>query len=109
VDDVLDYSGDRAGKTLFADLRDGKLTLPLVLAVERDAELRAPLARIFAGDREPVAAVSRAVVESGACAAVRLRAREHTKRAVSALDAVAMSPARSLLTGVAEALTARVA
>ena len=107
VDDVLDYSGERAGKNLFADLRDGKLTLPLVLAVAKDGELRAPLARIFAGDREPVAAVSRAVVESGACAEVRRRAQDHTKRAVSALDAVTMSPARSLLTGVAEALTAR--
>jgi octaprenyl-diphosphate synthase len=109
VDDVLDYSGERAGKNLFADLRDGKLTLPLVLAVEEDAALRAPLARIFEGDREPVAAVSRAVVESGACAAVRRRAQDHTKKAVVALEAVAMSPARSLLTGVAEALSARVA
>jgi octaprenyl-diphosphate synthase len=107
VDDVLDYSGERAGKNLFADLRDGKLTLPLVLAVAKDPDLRTPLARIFAGDREPVAAVSRAVVESGACAEVRRRAQEHTKKAVQALDGVAMSPARSLLTGVAEALSAR--
>ncbi len=109
VDDVLDYSGERAGKTLFADLRDGKLTLPLVLAVAKDAELRAPLARIFAGDREPVVAVSRAVVESGACSEVRKRAEGHTKKAVQALEGIAMSPARSLLTGVAEALSARMA
>jgi geranylgeranyl pyrophosphate synthase len=54
-----------------------------------------------------VVAVSRAVVESGACAEVRRRAQEHTKKAVAALEAVAMSPARSLLTGVAEALSAR--
>jgi octaprenyl-diphosphate synthase len=107
VDDVLDYSGERAGKNLYADLRDGKLTLPLVLAIAKDPELRAPVARIFGGDREPVVAVSRAVVESGACGEVRKRAQEHTKRAVLALEAVQMSPARSLLTGVAEALSAR--
>ena len=108
VDDVLDYSGERVGKNLFADLRDGKVTLPLVLAVAKDPDLRAPLGRIFAGDREPVAAVSRAVVESGACSEARRRAHEHTKKAVLALDAVAMSPGRALLTGVAEALSARV-
>ena len=108
VDDVLDYTGEGAGKTLFADLRDGKLTLPLVLAVAKDPDLSAPLARIFAGDRDPVASVSRAVVESGACGEVRRRAYEHTKKAVAALDAVSSSPARALLTGVAEALAARV-
>jgi len=38
---------------------------------------------------------------------VRRRAQERTKKAALALDPVAMSPARSLLTGVAEALSAR--
>jgi hypothetical protein len=68
-----------------------------VLAVADHPELGAPLKRIFAGDREPVAAVSRTVIESGACDEVRRRAREHTDRALRALEVVQRSPARSLL------------
>ncbi|HEX5100935.1 MAG TPA: polyprenyl synthetase family protein [Polyangiaceae bacterium] len=109
VDDVLDYTGETSGKTLFADLRQGKLTLPLVLAAAKDPALMTPLRRIFAGDQEPVALVSRAVTESGACDEVRRRAREHTTRAIQALEAVATSPARSLLASVANELAARAA
>jgi octaprenyl-diphosphate synthase len=107
VDDVIDYSGADSGKTLLSDLREGKLTLPLVLAVADRPELGAPLKRIFAGDREPVAFVSRAVIDSGACDEVRRRAREHTDRALGALEAVQRSPARSLLESVASELAAR--
>ncbi|MCK6573969.1 polyprenyl synthetase family protein [Myxococcota bacterium] len=41
VDDAIDLESDGAasGKTPFADLREGKLTWPLVVAVERDAGL----------------------------------------------------------------------
>ena len=109
VDDVLDYTAEASGKTLFADLRQGKLTLPLVLTAAKDPALMAPLRRIFAGDQEPVAQVSRSVAESGACDEVRRRAREHTSRAIGALEAVANSPARSLLASVASELAARAA
>jgi octaprenyl-diphosphate synthase len=109
VDDVLDYASENSGKTLYADLRQGKLTLPLVLAAARDSALMAPLRRIFAGDQEPVGQLSRAVVESGSCDEVRRRAREHTTRAIAALEAVATSPARSLLASVASELAARAA
>jgi octaprenyl-diphosphate synthase len=107
VDDVLDYTGEASGKTLFADLRQGKLTLPLVLAAKADPELMQPLKRIFAGDQEPVARLSQSVIASGACDEVRRRAREHTTRAIDALEIVTMSPARSLLTSVASELAAR--
>lgn len=41
VDDVLDLTGDPqvVGKSLFADLHEGKMTYPLLLAIERDAGL----------------------------------------------------------------------
>ncbi len=107
VDDVLDYGAESTGKSLFSDLREGKLTLPLVLAVAKNPELAAPLGRIFGGDREPVPTVSRLVLESGACDEVRSRAREHTARAIAALAVVAKSPARALLASVAEELAAR--
>jgi len=109
VDDVLDYSGSNTGKTLLTDLREGKLTLPLVLAVARMPELVQPLQRIYAGDGESVTLVSRAVVESGACDEVRRRASDHTRSAVEALRTVQPGPARVLLESVAQQLAARAA
>jgi len=109
VDDVLDYAGEHTGKALLMDLREGKVTLPLVLAVARMPELMGPLKRIYAGDTEPVTAVSRAVIESGACEETRRRASEFTRHAVASLAAVALNPARILLEQVASELAARAA
>jgi octaprenyl-diphosphate synthase len=109
VDDVLDYAGADTGKTSLADLCEGKLTLPLVLAVAENPDLIGPLQRIHAGDRAAVDAVSRAVLESGACGEVRRRAERYTNEAISALAGVHPSPARSLLEGVARELARRAA
>ena len=40
VDDALDYSGEQArlGKTIGDDFREGKITLPVVLALRRGSE-----------------------------------------------------------------------
>ena len=48
VDDLLDISGDVAsiGKDAMQDLREGKLTWPLLIGAERDAELSSRLERI---------------------------------------------------------------
>ena len=42
IDDVIDYSEDTSatGKTPFADLREGKMTHPVIIALERDPSLR---------------------------------------------------------------------
>lgn len=108
VDDVIDYTGENTGKTLFRDLGEGKLTLPLVLAARSIPGLEEDLRRIHAGEQGLVDAVSRRVVESGACDEVRRRARSFTDQAVSALSTVPDSPARRLLALVAEQLAARV-
>jgi len=49
IDDLLDVTGDpdALGKSLFADLREGKTTYPLLLALERDPKL-APTVRAAA-------------------------------------------------------------
>jgi len=41
VDDVLDFDGDGAelGKTLLVDLREGKMTYPLIVAAQKSSEL----------------------------------------------------------------------
>jgi octaprenyl-diphosphate synthase len=107
VDDVLDYAGTHTGKTLFADLREGKLTLPLVLAVAKDPSLQDQLRKIHAGDEGPVQDVSERVIASGVCSEVRRRAKEVTERAVEELRRVRPSPSRQLLEDVALQLTNR--
>src|SRR4051812_36286883 len=55
VDDVLDVAGDpgMTGKALLADLREGKMTYPLILAIERDRSLGPLLSEVCeAGDVE---------------------------------------------------------
>ncbi|MBK8252559.1 MAG: polyprenyl synthetase family protein [Polyangiaceae bacterium] len=41
VDDVLDFDGEAAelGKSLFIDLREGKMTYPLIVAMQKSSEL----------------------------------------------------------------------
>ena len=52
VDDLLDVAGDptATGKSLLADLREGKMTYPLILAMERDPELEPLLERFCAAE-----------------------------------------------------------
>jgi octaprenyl-diphosphate synthase len=109
VDDVLDYLAEGTGKTPLADLREGKLTLPLVLAVGERPELLGAVRAIHAGELDRIAEVKQSVVASGACEKVRGRARDHTRRAVEALELIRPSAARQLLKDVAEQLAARAA
>jgi octaprenyl-diphosphate synthase len=108
VDDVLDYVGEGTGKTLLTDLREGKATLPLVLAARRVPELFDSIRRLHAGQQVPIEEISRVVIESGACDEVRERATQATLRALEALRDIPPSPARLLLEKVAQELGGRV-
>lgn len=109
VDDVLDYTGDDSGKNLFADLVEGKLTLPLVLAVREDPELAALLARIHAGDASLCDEVGRRVRDSGCCDRVREKARAETDAALAALAELPVTAATRFLEVVAKEMTRRAA
>jgi octaprenyl-diphosphate synthase len=73
VDDVLDFAGDpeTTGKSLLADLREGKMTYPLILAVDRDREIR-PVLEAFCAEGEAAPSpemgrrVARVMAETGA-------------------------------------------
>jgi octaprenyl-diphosphate synthase len=110
VDDALDYVGDHAatGKSLFADLREGKATLPLVRAVAADPSLAADVERAQGGDDVAASRLLAGVLASGACEDVRALAIAETERAVAALQRVPACPARDLLEAVAGELAARV-
>jgi octaprenyl-diphosphate synthase len=107
VDDVLDYTGAETGKTLFQDLREGKVTLPLVLAVQDDRDLQKYVHAVHQGDDKALAELRTRVLRSGACERVRDRARSETQRAIHALRTVRSSAASLLLGELAAQLAAR--
>jgi octaprenyl-diphosphate synthase len=107
VDDALDYGGEQTRKTALSDLRDGKMTLPLVLALEQHPELIHAVRSIHRGDDAPLAEVRRRVMESGACEEVRKLAGAKTERALEVLKAIPRSSARTLLEEVVASLSAR--
>lgn len=112
VDDLLDVIGDErvTGKSLVADVREGKPTLPLLRAIARVPSL---VAKVRTLREEPDDALAREVCAqiraSGACDEVRARAESEASRAVSALESVPAGPARDALAAVALDLVARTA
>ncbi|MCB9689623.1 MAG: polyprenyl synthetase family protein [Alphaproteobacteria bacterium] len=106
TDDVLDYS-DSTGKSRGSDLRERKVTLPLIRAMERLPGLRAELER---GEPDP-AHVDRLVREiraSGALDTALEDARGYVRMAVSALDGLPESTGLEALRVLAHHLVERV-
>lgn len=62
-DDVLDYSEQEIGKPTMSDIRDGKATLPLIVALQRASRQEADeikaLAEALPANREPAEALQR--------------------------------------------------
>jgi len=111
VDDVLDYTGDDAvtGKDPFGDLREGKITLPLVRAIAARPALAPEVERARAGDEAAGSRLLAGVLASGACDEVREIARAETERALAALSRVPAGVPRELLAAVARELASRAA
>jgi octaprenyl-diphosphate synthase len=112
VDDALDYGADPVvvGKRLGADLAEGKTTLPLIRACQREPELRRRLAEVVEGRETPAGVaeeVRRAVERAGGVEAARALAREETREAMRALDLLKDSPHCRALREAAEGLTER--
>jgi octaprenyl-diphosphate synthase len=103
VDDELDYA-DGTGKDPLADLREGKITYPLVVALERDAALHARLVALLAEPeprRDELTAIAQTVRATGALAVTRALAEEHVERALAVLDELPAGPPRDALVTVA--------
>ncbi len=100
ADDILDCEGEtiETGKVPGTDLRDGTPTLPLLLAAQEDASVRAALA----GGRQEGALVR--VADSGALARSREVARDYARRAQASLDGTVR---RAELEALAEAVVER--
>ncbi len=115
IDDLLDYAGDGQviGKGLFADLREGKMTYPLLVALEKEPSLRDPIDEFLAmpvdqGLSESVRTqLMSALARTESVAACRALAREQMNKATDALKPLRSSPAKSALIAVAQALVER--
>ena len=113
VDDAIDYASDAAtmGKGVGDDFRDGKVTLPVILAYARgtDAERgfwREAMAGGRAADAD-LAHATRLLDTSGALADTLERARHYGQRAVDALGPFAGGRAKTALVEAVEFAIAR--
>jgi octaprenyl-diphosphate synthase len=106
VDDVLDLEGDAAGKDLWADLRAGKLTLPVIHALAREPALERALASA-SDDPDVARRIAHVAARTGALGAARLEAVAATITACAALEALPATPAREALAGIAHELAGR--
>lgn len=89
IDDVLDYDGDamEMGKNLGDDLREGKATLPLIIAMQRGTAAERDLIReaIETGGTDRLGRIVEIVRETGALQATRDAAAAEGQRAAEAL------------------------
>ena len=99
IDDLLDFTGHQAdtGKALFTDLREGKMTYPLILACTRDEGLLPLLRRVCAvtDEGKPVDAITAAAVlakleETRALEDSRTLAEQRIEAALEALRGVSV-------------------
>jgi octaprenyl-diphosphate synthase len=91
VDDALDYAGQSAelGKNLGDDLREGKITLPLILAMQRGNTEQQHMIRSAieqGGDSEQLAQIIDIIHATGALEGCRAVAQEQAQRAIDAIQ-----------------------
>jgi geranylgeranyl pyrophosphate synthase len=94
LDDVLDISGsvERTGKHRGTDLLDGTVTLPLIVARERDPELAAVDLRATVVDAAAAEAMCDRIAATGALDAARAEALGHVTTAKRQLEAIDLQP-----------------
>jgi octaprenyl-diphosphate synthase len=101
VDDLLDYDGssDELGKNVGDDLREGKPTLPLLIAMARGTEAERELIRdaIKHGELHRLDEILAIVRRTGALDATRDAARGEADKARAAIAALPPSDARTAL------------
>ncbi len=111
IDDVLDYEGDarELGKNLGDDLREGKVTLPIICALRAANEQQRQLIRdaIEHGQLEHLAAIQSIIESTGALEAARQAAQAEARRALEAAKSLPVNAHQSALLQLAASLLER--
>jgi octaprenyl-diphosphate synthase len=113
MDDLLDFTGDTdaLGKPVGGDLREGKLTLPVIrLMHSDDREARALVTEIVRERTVTLdrwAELCRLLAEHGALEFATRRAMEYAESARGHMDAFSPSPERDALTALADYVLTR--
>lgn len=113
VDDLLDLTGDEKllGKPVGSDLREGKMTLPVIYLLERTDGAAAELVGRVVREREVSAEcwrdLSRMLAEHRAFDYAHRRAAEYAERAKTHLDAFPPSPERDALKALPDYVLSR--
>jgi octaprenyl-diphosphate synthase len=113
TDDVIDYASDSVtmGKGVGDDFRDGKVTLPVILAYARGSDAdRAFWRAAMSGERisdEDLACATALLETTDALADTLERARHYARRAIDALAIFPASKAKSALADAAEFAVSR--
>ena len=113
VDDLLDYTADAAalGKPVGGDLREGKVTLPIILLLQAAGTEADGLIRSVVGDRsvspEQWREIVRLLGEHGATELAYTRAVEYANRAKACLAAFPPSREREALLSLSDYVLSR--
>ncbi len=111
IDDLLDYDGATValGKNVGDDLREGKPTLPLLIAMSRGTPAQRSLVRsaIELGEVERLPEIIEIVRETGALESTRASARTEVDRARASLSVLPESEHRDALLYLCAQLTER--
>jgi geranylgeranyl pyrophosphate synthase len=109
-DDLLDMTADEAtiGKPVGNDLRERKMTIPVVLSLAgADREFRSDLERFYGGDDdapERIGALVAAIGAHGGFTKTKAAIADYVIRAKAALVPLGNAPARAELIAIADAL-----
>ncbi|MFN8534675.1 MAG: polyprenyl synthetase family protein [Dehalococcoidia bacterium] len=110
VDDILDYVGseDELGKPAASDLRNGTVTLPALLLMERLSEPN-PIKALFESGRidEQLGPTVAQIRESGVIEDSFAVATDFSRKAIEALAPVPDGPAKSTLLALTDELISR--
>lgn len=100
IDDCLDYAGPDSGKKIGADFAEGKMTLPVILALAAaDKTARARLVSGWRKNNEASFAETLQLIETtGALTAARERAADYAQKAEQSLAILPVKSRRPLAT-----------
>jgi octaprenyl-diphosphate synthase len=112
VDDLLDYTADERnlGKPIASDLREGKVTLPIIHLLERGGRAREIVDGIVRDrdvTREQWAELKQMLVDSQAIARARRQAEHYANVALQHLSGFPPSPERDALLALPEYVLSR--